>query len=232
MRPVDDIDIFCVFASTKVWHRYRHDSRQLLYRVREALTNYRVETVGSRAQAVRLFYKTGPNVDITPAFHEHDWLGRWSGGYIIPRGDGKWQPTKSYAHADFITRRNGELGNYLKPLVRLLKRWNRAHSSHLRSFHLELLVAQTFSKLSGNMRSATQNFFEWALKHLHVNDPVGYSGDLAAGLTRAQIQNIYSALAYGLDHAKRAQQADAAGRIGESLRQWGIVFGNGFLGYG
>jgi hypothetical protein len=232
VRPISDIDIFCVFASAQVWQRYKNDSQQLLYRVREALTGYQVKTVGSRGQAVRLFYSTGPNVDITPAFYEHDLFGRPTGGYLIPRGDGKWQGTNPYAHTDFMARRNQELGGYLKPLVRLLKRWNQAHSAHLKSFHLELLAQASFGSLGGSMRNATHSFFEWSPNYLHVHDPAGYSGDLAAALTRDRIQNIKNALAGGAEHAKRAQEAEAAGRISEAMQQWGIVFGSGFPGYG
>lgn len=125
IRPVEDIDVFCVFERRHVWGSYRHDSKQLLYRVREALDGYSVKTVGSRGQAVRLFYNDGIYVDVTPAFRRRDFWGSDS-GYIIPRGDGEWQPTDPYVHHQFIARRNEELGNNLKPLVRKLKRWNQS----------------------------------------------------------------------------------------------------------
>jgi hypothetical protein len=143
IRPVDDIDVFAVFDDSKVWPTYQGDSRQLLYRVREALSEYRVETIGSRGQAVRLFYASGPNVDITPAFPVVGVLGVTQ-GYYIPRGDGGWQHTDPYVHNEFMSQRNQGLGNYLKPLVRLLKRWNNVHNKRLKSFHLELLTQAMF----------------------------------------------------------------------------------------
>ena len=231
IRPVTDIDIFCVFDDRNVWASYKSNSQQLLYRVREALTGYRVKTVGSRGQAVRLFYETGPDVDITPAFRNYDIFGRQI-GFVIPRGNGRWQQTNPYVHGEFMAERNQSLNGYLKPLVRLLKRWNGAHSSRLRSFHLELIAQKTFGQLGSDMRLATQRFFEWAPKNLHVNDPAGYSGDMAAGLTYAQSKDILSAFDYGADHAERARQAEAEGRPAEALRQWGIVFGPGFPSYG
>ena len=87
IRPVDDIDVFAVFDASQVWSSYQNDSKQLLYRVREALTGYSVKTVGSRGQAVRLFYSEGPNVDITPAFPVRNFFGQ-PDGYYVPRGDG------------------------------------------------------------------------------------------------------------------------------------------------
>lgn len=229
IRPVDDIDVLAVFDDSQVWASYKYDSKQLLYRVREALSSYRVETVGSRGQAVRLFYSSGPHVDITPAFRVFNFFGQADGYYIL-RGDGGWQQTNPYLHHDFMVQRNQELGGYLKPLVRLLKRWNRVHSGRLRSFHLELITQASVSTLSASMREATKVFFEYAGYHLHVTDPAGYSGDLAAALSYNQEQAILQSFSYGRDHAQRALDAEALGNTAEALRQWRIVFGDEFPG--
>lgn len=230
IRPVDDIDLFAVFDDTNVWSTYAGDSRQLLYRVREALTGYRVETVGARGQAVRLFYSSGPNVDITPAFPVVH-LGIPM-GYYIPRGDGGWQQTDPYVHHDFMARRNQELGGYLKPLVRMLKRWNRVHSSRLSSFHLELVAQATFASMNSNARESSRVFFEHAGSFLHVTDPAGYSGDLAGGLSYNREQEIRQSLAAPADRAYRAQAAEAALDVAEALRLWRIVFGDEMPAYG
>jgi hypothetical protein len=230
-RPISDIDVFAVFDDSHVWSQYRNDSKQLLYRVREALTGYKVQTVGSRGQAVRLFYTDGPNVDITPAFPNFGILGHQQ-GYVIPRGDGGWQRTDPYKHHDFMAQRNQELGGHLKRLVRLLKRWNAIHSRRLASFHLELIVQATFSSLNSNSREAAHLFFSHGGNCLHVSDPAGYSGDLAAGLTRVQQQAIRQSLATAAGHAERARAAEAKGETAEALRQWRIIFGNEFPAYG
>jgi hypothetical protein len=57
-----------------------------------------------------------------------------------------------------MTQRNQELANYLKPLLRLLKRWNNVHSKRLKSFHLELLTQATFRGLSSSLRENVQTF--------------------------------------------------------------------------
>lgn len=231
IRPVEDVDVFCVFDGRWAWPTYQYNSQQLLYRVREALTGYTVQTIGSRGQAVRLFYTNGPNVDITPAFQSVDWLGR-PNGYVIPRGDGRWQKTNPYLHGEFMAKRNQELDYHLKPLVRLLKRWNRVHSERLRSFHLELIVQATFGGLSGNMRTATQRFFEWAPNNLHVNDPAGYSGDLASSLSWSQTQDILQSFSTAADRGRRAQAAEVEGKVRDALRLWRVIFGDEFPSYG
>lgn len=193
----------------------------------EALTGYRVQTVGSRGQAVRLFYTPGPAVDITPAFPVIGVLGITQ-GYYIPRGDGGWQQTDPYVHHDFMATRNQELGGYLKPLIRLFKRWNRVHSSRLSSFHLEMVVQATFGTLGSNSRDAVRVFFENAATFLHVKDPASYSGDLAGGLTWQQEEAIKQSFATAAGHAQRAQTAEAQGNTTEACRQWRIIFGNEF----
>jgi hypothetical protein len=231
IRPVHDVDVFAVFDDSQVWNSYRADSKQLLYRVREALTDFRVETVGARGQAVRLFYSSGPHVDITPAFRVFGFLGDQQ-GYYIPRGDGGWQQTDPYVHHDFMAQRNQDLGGYLKPLVRLLKRWNRVHSSRLESFHLELVTQAVFGTIGSNTRDAVRFFFEHADSYLHVSDPAGYSGDLAAGLTSTQEQAIRQSFSTAAAHARRAQANEALGNPAEACRQWRIIFGDEFPAYG
>lgn len=231
IRPLDDVDVFAVFDDSQVWATYRYDSKQLLYRVREALTGLRVQTIGSRGQAVRLFYTDGLNVDITPAFPVRNIFGQ-PDGYYIPRGDGGWQQTDPYQHHDFMAQRNQALGSYLKPLVRLLKRWNNSHSSRIKGFHLEVITQAVFTALGSSMRRNVQSFFEHAGNHLHVQDPAGYSGDLASGWSWQKHQDVSQSFSTTLAQVQRAQNAEAAGNPAEALRQWRIVFGTGFPSYG
>ena len=232
IRPVDDIDVFAVFDDSQVWSQYSRDSRQLLYRVREALDDYSVKTVGSRGQAVRLFYTDGPDVDITPAFPFYNRIFRNQEGYVIPSGDGRWLRTDPYEHHNFMVQRNKELDNHLKALIRLLKRWNRVHSSRLKSFHLEMTVQATFSALGANSRESVAAFFQWAGGNLSVEDPAGYSGNLAETLSGSQIQNIKQSFTNAADRAQRANGAEASGDPAESVRQWRIVLGDEFPAYG
>jgi hypothetical protein len=231
IRPVDDVDVFAVFVASQVWTSYQHDSKQLLYRVREALAGYNVKTVGSRGQAVRLFYTNGPNVDITPAFPVTNLFGQ-ADGYYIPRGDGGWQQTDPYKHHDFMAERNQALGGYLKPLVRLLKRWNSSHSSRIKGFHLEMITQAIFTGLGTNMRANVESFFQHAGDYTHVNDPAGYSGDLAARWSWQHALNVSQSFSTALTQVQRARAAEAEGKPAEAMRQWRMVFGNELPSYG
>lgn len=226
IRPPDDVDVLAVFAAAKVWPTYQWDSKKFLYRVRDALAEYQVKIVGARGQAVRLFYNSPPNVDIAPVF-EYD-----SGGYALPRGDGGWLTTDPDYHETFLTQRNSELGGNLKPLIRMLKCWNRAHSGRLRSFHLEVVVQATFKSLGSNFRDAACKFFEWAGSHLSVQDPAGHSGDLSSYLTWSARDAVVQSFATAHGRAKKALEAEDDDDHKEAIRLWRLVFGDEFPAYG
>lgn len=232
IRPINDVDAFAVFDDRKVWSDYQFDSKKLLYRVREALTGLKVETVGSRGQAVRLFYNQDPHVDITPAFPWYVSGRSGMDGYVIPRGDGGWQRTDPFRQNELLAARHRALNGRLRPLVRLLKRWNSVHSSRIGSFHLERVVQATFSQLGGDVGDSIYKFFLWGANHLHVDDGPGHSPDLAAGFTTNQEQAIKQGFLNASIQAQRALSAEIEGEVPEALRQWKIVFGDEFPSYG
>lgn len=227
IRPIDDIDILAVFEDA-AFYNYKNDSRKFLYRVRDALNKYSVKVVGARGQAVRLFYDQPPHVDIVPA------VRRDSGGYFIPSGETdfwgnhRWLTTDPDKHARWMSEQNAVLDDNLKPLIRLLKRWNREHSSHLRSFHLEVVVAETFKTLSSNRRTESQKFFEWAGDHISVKDPAGHSKDLSNYMNWYSRVEFRSLLDSSSKRAKKAIEAEGAGDLAEAMRLWRIIYGPEF----
>ena len=228
IRPLDDIDVLAVFNNRDdIFDRlYRHDSKRFLYRVRDALNAYRVEVVGARGQAVRLFYKSAPHVDIAPVF---SWLG---GGYALPDGSGGWLTTDPYEHHEWIDMRDSELGRRLKPMVRMLKRWNIVHSKRLKGFHIEVLTATVFSSLGADSRDACEKFFQWSQGRLSVNDPAGHGGNLSSYLSYQGRLAVLSNLESARQRAAKANAAEAAGDHAEAIRLWRIIFGDEFPSYG
>jgi hypothetical protein len=228
IRPLDDVDVLAIFNNKDdIFGRlYANDSKKFLYRVRDALNSYKVEVVGARGQAVRLFYRAAPHVDIAPVF-------QWStGGYALPNGSGGWLTTDPYAHHDWIAQRHKDLGYRLKPMVRMLKRWNNVHSKRLKGFHLEALVGIVFSSLGGDSRHACEKFFEWAPNHLGVYDPAGHGGDLSSYLSLAARSAVITGMESARVRAANATAAEVAGNHAEAIRLWRIVFGDEFPTYG
>jgi hypothetical protein len=226
IRPVDDVDVMALFDHSQVWSTYKTNSQAFLYRVRDALAKYQVKVVGARGQAVRLTYSAPPHADVTPVFK------RQGGGYILPSGDGGWIATDPDFHADFMVKRNQELSSYLKPLIRVLKRWNREHSYRMKAFHLEMLTQAVFQSLTSSVPRTSLTFFQHAHRFLHVKDPAGHSGDLAAQITSSQEPLVIQSFITAAGHASKAIEFESAGRIQEALGQWRIIFGDEFPGYG
>lgn len=224
--PPEDVDVLAFFDHRQVWPQYASDSKKLLYRVRDAYQGSRINVVGARGQVVRLFYTSGPYVDIAPVFRYAN------SGYVLPRGDGGWIPTDPDVHRTWVNRRNKELNNQLKRFVRMLKHWNRAHSQRLSSFHLEAMVGVMFSSLSNNSRWNAALFFEHAGNALDVEDPAGHTGSLSAGMTLLQrLSTVQSFTAAG-ERAKQARKAEWRGNSKEAIRLWRITFGDAFPAFG
>lgn len=228
IRPLDDIDVIAKFNNKDdVFEKYRYASSDFLHHIRNALdAKTQIQQVGTRGQVVRLFYTSGPHVDIACVF------GWNSGGYVIPDGSGSWQQTDPFAQAKWIDERQKALGGYLKRRVRFLKRWNRVHSRRLDSFHLEVMVANSFDSMNSDSRDCLEKFFTWGPSHLRVLDPAGYSGDLSDYLDWNDRQAVLQTLESARSRAAKANAAEAEGNHAEAIRLWRIILGDEFPAYG
>jgi hypothetical protein len=223
IRPFDDIDVLAVFSNERnAWNKYRWDSKSFIYRIRRAYTGVSVQQVGTRGQAVRVFYKSGGYVDVAPVFDTGDDV------YKLPNGTGGWINTAPAVANQWFSMRNQELNYHLAPVVRLIKAWNRAHSKHMRSFHLETVAGTVFASLDSNYRDALRKFFEWAPNQLNVDDPGGQSGDLSGYLTWITREQLRQGLVSAADSASKAIAAEARGDHIDAKRLWGIILGNDF----
>lgn len=97
-RGERDIDILAPFSVPQYWERFRNDSRQFLYWVRNGLNDHYGKTmVSSKQVAVKIDF-SDIVADVVPSFH------REGGGYFIPNGRGGWRATNPPFHSDLIVR--------------------------------------------------------------------------------------------------------------------------------
>lgn len=228
-RPFEDMDLLVHFhVDEDLWSStYQWNSSEFLYRVRNSLNgNSTVKKIGARGQAVRLFYTDGLVVDVAAV------VKITGGDYKIPDGTGGWLYTNPIEHETYMNRRNSELDNNLKRFVVIAKQWNKAHSSHLTSFHLEMMAARTFGTLGSNRRTALRLFFDYNRYNLTVQDPAGYGGDLSSYLTWTTRDLVNTALGAARDRADLAIAAEDRGDHREAIRHWGIILGSRFPTYG
>jgi predicted nucleotidyltransferase len=224
IRPLDDIDVMAEFTNKdNVFETYRYKSGDFLQRIRTALqANTSISQIGARGQAVRLFYTSGAHVDIAPVF-------KWTGdGFALPSGDGGWMTTDPEKQATWMAERRTAVGSNLTPVVKLVKRWNRVHSSRFASYHLEVMTASMFSSLGSNWRDALKVFFDHAYHNIDVSDPAGHSGSLSSYLTADARARIKSRLSEAKTRAENAIAYEAAGNHSEAKRLWKIELGDEF----
>lgn len=209
-------------GSNPAWNTYRFDSQSFLYPIRRAYDGLSVAQVGARGQTVRVFFRSGGHVDGAPVFLHGD------DDYGLPGGDGSWINTAPTLANGWFTRRNADLGYNLAPLVRMVKKWNAAHSRRMRSFHLETVAGSAFSTLGSSRQRALASFFEWAPRWLDVSDPGGQSGVLSGYLSWNARRELVDALESAAGRAQRALESEVAGDHTEAKRLWRIVLGSTF----
>jgi len=164
--------------------------------------------------------------DIIPA-----WL-RQPDGYWIPDTDsGSWLPTDPDAHARILTEANDNCSGKLKPLIKMLKHWSRNNYDLIRSFHLELICAQIFS------REELKNFplgVAIALHHLSAYvgrqfmDPIYGVSRVDKQMSSDEQAKLRLRINSDAQNSVEALRLEAAGRDAEAIAKWKHIFVSGF----
>ena len=106
----------------------------------------------------------------------------------------QWIATDPKVHVDIWSQSNKDHNCNLVPLIKMIKGWNKKHSSLLRSFHLETLILQILNNVTiSDYLSGARYFFDKARSQVQyaVLDPAGYGGNVGAYLdTSTKIQNV------------------------------------------
>lgn len=185
IRPLDDIDMFVVIPAYPALSNRPEDAVE---RVRRALElRYPRHAPKLQRRSVNIqFAESGIGYDVVPAVDAGD------GVFHIPdRGRGGWIRSAPKRHMDLATSANQRAGNKLKPLIKLIKYWNRTNHKPLRSFHLEVMAY-------GALQQPPENYAEGLLtlfRHLSARverplaDPSGVGPDIDEGVTSAERAN-------------------------------------------
>jgi len=164
--------------------------------------------------------------DLIPA-----WL-RNPDGYWIPDTDlNSWLPTNPDAHARIMTQANDRCDGRLKPVIKMVKHWSRNNYDHIRSFHLELICADIFS------REQLTNFpigVAIVLVRLpnyigrQVMDPVYGVSRVDRPLSADEKTNLLLRTNSDAQNSVDALKLEAAGRHSEAIEKWKYIFLGGF----
>jgi hypothetical protein len=205
---------------------------EVLQSVRDALAEYET-TVRKNGQAVTLYYKTGPDVDIVPAARLVDSEGKTIGFEIPDMNREVWINSRPRTHTKNIDARATSCGSAFRKVIKMAKWWNRSHSSYLQSYHLEAVAVTTYSGQMSDMSWDMFQFFDSACTKL--GNLLWYEGAYVDGYL------------VGDDRTEALQRTERARDLARSawyatwgpspdhkkaIELWRQVFGSEFPAYG
>jgi hypothetical protein len=221
-----DVDYMAVLPRSSL----HNNSATTLQRLRNALAfRFPRTAVSVRSPAVVVPFgnRVWERHEITPA----DYMGKAEGSsvYEIPNRYGAWMTTSPHAHGEWINDINkGNPGT--KALIRFIKLWNYKREAGIRSFYLEMRVAQY---------SASESYIEFSVDVLRaldflrrkelaaMKDPTAICGSFYPCSDAAKVQAM-SRLETTVIRAERAYNHHQNGRVFDAFADYDLLF-NGYF---
>lgn len=203
---------------------------QVLQAVRDCLGEYRTN-VRKNGQAVTLYYKTWPNVDIVPVSRVVDDNGNVTHYEVPDMNREVWITSRPKSHSQSMLEKNNTCGVAFKRIVKMLKWWNHQHSSLLQSYHIEVMALHAFSSELKDYPWDIFQFFDKAstLASSPLWHDVSYADAYLNWDTR---QQVVKRLETARDRARKAWYCGREDNHKEAIRIWGQIFGHRFPAYG
>ena|SRR5579872_1008967 len=226
-KPLKDVDIFCVLNTTdKNINDFRKKEPDVILRKVEGVLKKKYSKVSKGWRSVEIEFGPSEKVvsfDIVPAFERK---GR---GYEIPDSPSKtWIGTDPTVHADKATEKNDELDGKWKPLVKMIKGWNRTQGKVIRpSFLIEVMALEIVDSAFTD--------YPWELQSLFLNaangimkswpDPAGLGPNVDSAMSGSDKLKASEALKNAGVMAEKARRLDNKGNTYEALKVWRELFG-------
>jgi hypothetical protein len=232
IAPLCDIDVFFVRNEDRVSLRTDGQGiepsnalKQLAESVRKAYPSGAVIRMQSRSVNVQV-NGVEFGFDLIPAWY------RIPDGYWIPDVDsGGWIPTDPDRHAAMMTDANKQLDGKLKPIVKMAKHWSRNNHDLLRSFHIELICKDVFSRHPiPNWQLGVARFLVTLPEYLgqRLMDPIYGQTQVDRPLTPDELRQLRARVAYDGGNAVGALELEQTGKDADALNKWKDIFVRGF----
>ena len=228
-KPLQDVDIFCVLNKDEEGDYLNKPSSVLIEAFRKALADhYGTENVTSDARCVivRFGKPAGTeaeeekvfSIDVAPAFADGE-------DYKIPNSGtaADWLKTNPKVHAEKATAANKNFSEEWKPMIKMIKRWNRFNSGHVpSSFLLEVMALDIlYPPFSGGYARELKSFFATAATRIYETwpDPAGVGPNVCEGISQTERQAISSKMkevGKAIDRAiqlEKSESCSAANRV-------------------
>ncbi|MFF8728951.1 CBASS oligonucleotide cyclase [Streptomyces sp. NPDC015171] len=235
-KPLADVDIMVVLKDTAYLDLHPHE---VLEAVRKVLAPiYGEDRVCCDRRAVRVDFGvklvddlTGDVVsfDVVPGFAEDD-------HYLIPDDVlAEWIPTNPKVHAELATEANKAFSERWKPVVKMVKTWNRNHDHPIESsFLIEVMALQLLTgPWVGPYPLELRQFFTTAISAIAQRwpDPARlgpHVSDMFDGQP-GKLEAAQRALRAAETLCTEAIRLERSGRTGEALAKWQELFGPLFV---
>lgn len=219
IRPLNDIDLFVVLDSGYFIYGPIGVLRLVAKHLSALYPNSRLRI---QNRSVNLaFFRFG--FDVVPAFY------RPGGGFLIPNMKcNSWTVTDPNAHEKASSDANLACGRKLKPLIKMLKCWNRSHGGRLQSFHIEVLALETLMPpLQESYQTISLQFFERAADRILYPcfDPAGLGPPIDDYLNRNARLPANRLLMATARSAQRAIELEWQGHNPAARGVWRRIFG-------
>ncbi|WP_375755348.1 nucleotidyltransferase domain-containing protein [Corallococcus exercitus] len=229
IRPLHDIDLFLVFSDGASIRRTAPED--FLIKVKQALE---AEFSGKQARlqnrSVNIdFTTTGIGFDVVPAAED----SRQRDVYWIPdRRSGEWIRSNPRVHQATCDNANERAGKKLKPLIKVVKRWNQLRQKPVPSFLLEVLACESTSTLSFQVSYAAgmSQLFAFMRDHVMVRclEPARLGPPVNAGIEPGYLQQAQQRLTEAARKSVWAVELERRGDMSAAVDAWRELLGPDF----
>lgn len=205
---------------------------QVLQAIQSCLSNYRTG-VRRNGQAITLYYKTWPNVDIVPVSRCIDSAGNITHYNVPDMNTETWLVSNPKKHDQNMSDRNASFGVEFKRIVKMIKWWNKQHSDLMQSYHIEVLAWHICTGRFGDYPWDVYQFFDKAYNL--TASPLQYEGGYADGyLDDKTRQEVRNRLLTARDKASQAWYLTYGSNNNHAgaIDLWRQIFGDMFPTYG
>lgn len=226
LKGFADADVMLVLHYGK--HVKAKTPTQLLQDVRDKLSAYNTRMAKKNGQAVTLYFKTWPNVDIVPACQVVD--GETFYCYELPNlNNNSWIQARPKVHMANMSRLSGSKIN----LIKIIKEWNRKHSSYLSSFHIEVMLL-SYPEFYEDYAWQVFQGFEYIYQRLEreIPSPAGLGSNVDDYLDPMSRIEARSRVASAIGESRSAWSSSYNNRDQDSIDAFGKIFGERFPSYG
>jgi hypothetical protein len=205
---------------------------EVLQSVRDSLGEHRTG-VRKNGQAVTLGYKTWPNVDIVPVSRVGNDDGTISHYEVPDMNREEWIVSRPKKHSASMAKRASDYGPEFRRIVRMIKWWNKQHSSYLQSYHIEVLALEILTGPFDDYSWDIHTFFDRA--HTKIQSSHWYEEAFVDDyLSWKDRQEAVKRLdtARGKSLSAWAATYDKSDDDEAAIELWRQIFGDKFPAYG